>query len=120
MRVPACPGADAVVQVENHVGAAIDGENLRRAQDERANRQEGVADDLLIGVRPIRFGRVEGRDAGVNGRPDDGDALLPGDRARRAELAGRLADVVSAAGFQVAMIVPFAVRSAASRIRTPL
>jgi hypothetical protein len=41
-----------------------------------ANRLERFADQRLIHERPVRFGRVEERDASVDGRADEADRII--------------------------------------------
>jgi len=40
-----------------------------------ANRAERFANDLFVRERPVRFGRVEERDAAIDRGADDADAL---------------------------------------------
>ena len=41
-----------------------------------ANGRERFADELLVGERTVRLGGVEERDAAVDGRSNDRDAVL--------------------------------------------
>ena len=49
---------------------------LRRDDDLIANRPERFADELFVRERAVGFGRVEERDARVDGRADERDAVL--------------------------------------------
>jgi hypothetical protein len=61
-----------------------------------AHRRKRFAHERLVGVRPVHLGRVEERDAVLDGRPDEGDHLLlvggravPEAHAHAAESDGR-------------------------------
>src|SRR4051794_16524038 len=41
-----------------------------------ADGREGLADELLVGERPVPLGGVEKRAPEIDGRPDDSDPLL--------------------------------------------
>ncbi len=62
------PGLLAILELEAE---------LRRDHDLIAHRRERFADELFVRERTVHFGRVEERDAAVDGRADDRDAVFP-------------------------------------------
>ena len=49
---------------------------LRRDDDPIADGRERFADELFVGERPVRFGRIEERDAAVDGCTNDCDTFV--------------------------------------------
>ena len=56
---------------------------LRRDHDLIANRRERFADELFVRERPVDFGRIEERDAAIDGRTNDRDAVFASSSAVR-------------------------------------
>ena len=65
---------------------------LRRDDDLIANGRQRFADEFLVRERPIRFGRVEERDAGIDGCPNDRDAVFATRRLSVAEANAHAAE----------------------------
>ena len=57
-----------------------------------AHRGQRFADELFVRERPVRFGGIEERDAAVDGRTDQCDALLPVGRRAVAEADAHAAE----------------------------
>ena len=64
--------------VEPRLLAAVELEaKLGRNHHLIANRAERLADELFVRERPVGFGGIEERDATVNSRADDRNAVVP-------------------------------------------
>ena len=63
--------------VEAGLLAVLELESEFRGDDDAiANRRERLADEIFVRERPVGFGRVEERDAGIDSGADDRDAVL--------------------------------------------